>query len=127
MKRACAAALAAVLWAQPVWADPAAEKAATLPDLKAAAAAGGAEAENRLGLAYFNGEIVKQDFVQARQWFEKAAAQGYRAAEYNLGVIYDDGDGVAPDAAQAFATGRLRLSEGRCSDRTPSVCGCFSG
>lgn len=40
------------------------------------AEAGNAQAQARLGKAYYQGRGVQQDYAQAVQWFEKAAAQG---------------------------------------------------
>ncbi len=44
---------------------------------------------------------MPKDYVQARQWYEKAAAQGYIIAQYKLGVLYGDGLGVLQDFVQA--------------------------
>ena len=54
-----------------------------------------------LGVLYNNGEGVKQDYTQARQWYEKAAAAGDAGAMVNLGYLYGHGDGVKQDYTQA--------------------------
>lgn len=54
-----------------------------------------------LGLQYYNGQGVPQDYATARQWWEKAAAQGDVSAQYNLGVLYAEGQGVPQDYVQA--------------------------
>ena len=54
-----------------------------------------------LGLQYYNGRGVPQDYVQARQWYEKAAAQGNANAQFMLGLIYANGQGVPQDYAMA--------------------------
>ena len=46
---------------------------------------------------YENGYGVKQDYLKAKEWWEKAAAQGYLDAQFNLGVMYDNGFGVKQD------------------------------
>ena len=45
-----------------------------LADLKKRAAAGDAAAQFELGILYYYGQGVTQDYAQARAWFEKAAA-----------------------------------------------------
>ena len=62
---------------------------------------GDARAQNNLGLMYYVGRSVVQDYARAREWFEKVAAQGHAKAQYNLGVMYRDGQGVAQDDAKA--------------------------
>ena len=44
---------------------------------------------------------MPQDYVQARQWFEKAAAQGLAVAQYKLGYLYAEGQGVPQDYVRA--------------------------
>ena len=44
-----------------------------------------------LGALYQNGIGVKQDYTQARHWFEKAAAAGDAVAMRTLGVLYEKG------------------------------------
>ncbi|MCN7433990.1 sel1 repeat family protein, partial [Escherichia coli] len=53
-----------------------------------------ANAQFNLGMLYYKGEGVKQNFRQAREWFEKAASQNQPNAQYNLGQIYYYGQGV---------------------------------
>ncbi len=81
-------------------------------NLKKAASAGDAQAQNRLGMIYGQGEWVPQDYAQARKWFMKAAAQGYAGAFYNLGVIYDQGMGVSKDYTKARRWYKLAASQG---------------
>ena len=58
---------------------------------------GNAEAMFNLGLLYANGQGVTQDYVRAREWYEKAAEKGFPSAMGNLGVLYHNGQGVAQD------------------------------
>ena len=70
---------------QAVWAD-------NVPDFKEtlqAAGQGYAKAQFNLGLMYYNGQGVRQDYTQAVQWYRKAAEQGLADAQYNLGVAYE--------------------------------------
>jgi TPR repeat protein len=62
---------------------------------------GDATSMTNLGASYHDGRGVTQDYVRAREWFEKAAAKGDTAAMYNLGIIYEEGQGVTQDYAKA--------------------------
>ena len=66
----------------------------SLEDLKNSAEQGDAEAQFKLGLMYYRGDGVQQNYVVAADWFLKVAEQGYALAQYNLGVMYDNGRGV---------------------------------
>uniref|UniRef100_UPI0033282F90 tetratricopeptide repeat protein n=1 Tax=Psychrobacter sp. CAL346-MNA-CIBAN-0220 TaxID=3140457 RepID=UPI0033282F90 len=50
-----------------------------------------------LGLMYFQGLGVRQEYAKAVEWFEKAGNQGNVEAQYNLGVMYANGIGVHQD------------------------------
>jgi TPR repeat protein len=54
-----------------------------------------------LGLLYANGQGVTQDYVRAREWYEKAAEKGFPRAMGNLGVLYHNGQGVTQDYVRA--------------------------
>lgn len=62
---------------------------------------GGAAEQFNLGVKYYYGRGVRQDYVKAREWFEKAAAQGYADAQYILGVMYANGEGVRQNKTTA--------------------------
>ena len=62
---------------------------------------GNAAAQSNLGLMYAEGQGVRQDYTQARQWFEKAASQDDAAAQFNLGVMYAKGQSVRQDIKRA--------------------------
>ncbi|HLS17219.1 MAG TPA: tetratricopeptide repeat protein [Paenalcaligenes sp.] len=55
---------------------------------------GNAEAQFNLGLMYYFGQEVRQDYAKAAEWFEKAAAQDVADAQFNLGFMYYNGKGV---------------------------------
>ena len=63
---------------------------------------GDAETQLNLGVMYYNGNGVSQDYKQAFKWSAKAAEQGLATAQYNLGVMYYHGNGVSQDYKQAF-------------------------
>jgi TPR repeat protein len=69
---------------------------------------GNAIAQFNLGMLYDKGDGVPQDYVQARQWYNKAANQGYAAAQVNLGILYLLGRGGPED--YQFALYWLRLA-----------------
>lgn len=60
-----------------------------------------ANAQNNRGVQYHNGQGVPQDYLQARQWYEKSAARGNAFAQLNLGALYHNGLGVPQDFVQA--------------------------
>ena len=55
-----------------------------------------------LGNLYLAGHGVAQNYVEARQWFEKAAAQGDAKAQNNLGTLYGFGQGVPRNYVRAY-------------------------
>jgi TPR repeat protein len=54
-----------------------------------------------LGWLYANGQGVTQDYVKAREWYEKGAEKDNANAMVNLGLLYDNGEGVTQDYAKA--------------------------
>ncbi|ENX1617529.1 tetratricopeptide repeat protein [Neisseria gonorrhoeae] len=92
-----AAALIALGLNQAVWAESVSDFRENLQ----AAAQGNAAAQFNLGVMYENGQGVRQDYVQAVQWYRKASEQGDAQAQYNLGLMYYDGRGVRQDLALA--------------------------
>lgn len=52
------------------------------------------EAQHNIGVSYYGGESVRQDYSKAEKWFRKAAQQGFAAAQFNLGTLYSEGNGV---------------------------------
>lgn len=66
-----------------------------------AAENGYADAQNRLGVRYSNGQGVIKDEEEAFRWFLKAAEQGHSKAQSNVGYCYYYGDGVSEDEDKA--------------------------
>jgi len=64
--------------------------------LKKAADQGLAEAENRLGVCYQNGQGVPKSYTKAYYWYKKAATQGNGDADENIGRMYYRGEGGLP-------------------------------
>lgn len=88
-------------------AAPANPVTATAPDLddpqqlRAAAEAGNAVAQTRMGLAYRRGQGVAQDNDEAVRWYRKAAEQNDAEAQAYLGFMYMTAKGVPHDDEQA--------------------------
>ena len=72
-----AAALLALGLNQAVWADDASDFRQTLQ----LAEQGVAEAQYNLGMMYYTGSGVHQDYAEALRWFRQAAEQGHAEAQ----------------------------------------------
>ena len=62
---------------------------------------GNISAQTTLGVMYFNGQGVPQDYDAALVWLSLAANQGHDVAQFNLGVMYDSGIGIDQDFSLA--------------------------
>jgi TPR repeat protein len=60
-----------------------------------------AEAQFRLGYAYYAGNGVEKDAEKTVYWLTKAAEQGHARAQAVLGFYYKNGEGVAKDLGKA--------------------------
>ncbi len=67
-----------------------------------AAEQGDEVAQYNLGVMYYLGDGIKQDYEKAFYWFQKAAEQNYAPAQYNLSVMYKNGEGIKQDYEKAF-------------------------
>src|SRR5215471_1031560 len=76
-----------------------AEYEAAAKELRKAAEGGDASAQNKLGLLYYEGKGVPQNYRLAKQWFAEAAKQGHAGAQVHLGTLYLHGEG-APQSDQ---------------------------
>jgi TPR repeat protein len=65
------------------------------------AEAGDAKAQCDLGVFYYKGDGVTQDYKEAVKWLTKSAEQGNLIASYILGHCYYFGKGVAKDEKEA--------------------------
>ena len=108
-----AAALIALGLNQAVWADDVSDFRKTLQE----AERGDAAAQNNLGLMYYDGRGVLQDYAEAVRWYRQAAEQGYTDAKRSLGVMYLEGYGVR----QNFALAEKWFNEG-CGDGDLNSC-----
>lgn len=67
-----------------------------------AARNGDIAAQNTIGVCYYNGDGVEQDYKEAAEWFRKTAEKGNMTGQYNLGYLYDYGKGLEQDHEQAL-------------------------
>jgi TPR repeat protein len=63
---------------------------------------GDARAQSILGLLYYHGQGVQQDFAAAATWLRKAAEQDDADAQSHLGVMFFQGQGVLQDKTEAM-------------------------
>ena len=61
-------------------------------------------AQSFLGFLYISGQGVKQNYVEAVEWFQKASEQGGAYAQCCLGYIYENGLGVTQDNSEVMLT-----------------------
>ena len=73
---------------------------------------GDAAAQFNLGLLYYDGLGVPQDYTQAADWFLKSAEQDYGKAQLDLGALYGIGKGVKRDYVQAYKWLNLCAAKG---------------
>jgi hypothetical protein len=74
----------------------------TIKGDRLAAEQGDAQAQNNLGMMYFEGWGVPKDDKEAIKWFRVAASQGYALAQGNLGLMYAKGRGVPQDYVLSY-------------------------
>ena len=65
---------------------------------------------------------MAQDYVKAREWYEKAADKGDAGAMTNLGLLYDNGQGVAQDYVKAREWYEKAADKGDAGAMTASAC-----
>lgn len=63
---------------------------------------GNADAQNNVGLMYYQGKGIEQNFTKAFYWFSLAAKNGNSSAMNNLGFAYQRGQGVRKNAKKAY-------------------------
>ena len=73
---------------------------------------GNSNAQFNIGLMYFKGRGVPQDYQETMRWYRLAAEQGFAQAQYNLGVMYVKGQGVPKDYKEAERWYRLAAEQG---------------
>src|SRR5262245_16483674 len=73
---------------------------------------GNATAQTFLGLVYYDGRGVPQNYTEAAQWYRRASDQGHPMAQYNLGYMYAYGQGVPQDYVTAHVLFNLASAKG---------------
>ena len=86
--------------------------ALALKEIAPLAKAGNADAQHLLGLMYYMGRGVQQDYKQALAWHRKAALQGKADAQYVVGAMYYTGNAVIQDHKQAVGWFRKAAEQG---------------
>ena len=86
--------------------------AVALKEIRPLAQAGNADAQHLLGLMYYMGRGVPQDYKQALEWHRKAAQKGKADAQYVVGAMYYTGNAVIQDHKQAVAWFRRAAEQG---------------
>lgn len=82
-------------------------------EVKQAAKKGDAEAQLRLAMFYFAGEMgAAQDYDLALHWFRQAAGKGNTEAMYHLGLAYERGLGVDVNLIEAMGWFRQAAAGG---------------
>lgn len=83
-----------------------------LPEIKALAHAGNAEAMFLLGTAWAEGLGKQEDPEMALQWYRRAAAQDHVLAQHNIGNVYFSGTGVEQSDTDAVHWWQLAANAG---------------
>ncbi len=68
--------------------------------------------EFSMGLLYYEGRGVPQDYIEAAKWLLKSADKGHAEAQATLGALYQLGRGVPQDYGQAAAWFRKSAEQG---------------
>lgn len=73
---------------------------------------GTAEAYSNLGVSYYYGNGIQQDYKKAVQYYQKAAAKGHPFGMYNLAVASEYGNGTPKDLEKAVKYYRMAAEKG---------------
>jgi TPR repeat protein len=113
---ALAGACAALLAALALTAGAAAQGGGVTPDfvkqLEAQSKTGDLAATHALGLLYFYGDGVKQDYKKSASLFATSAEGNYPPAQSFLGYLYENGFGVPQDIPKAVGLYELAAAQG---------------
>jgi TPR repeat protein len=69
-------------------------------------------AQFAVGVVYYQGRGVPQDYREAAKWYRKAAEQGFVLAQGELAEMYDKGEGVPEDDQEAVKWYRKAADQG---------------
>jgi TPR repeat protein len=99
-------------WDAFVDAEKRGDYATAFRELSLLASQGDLASQYNLGVAYYEGKGVTQDYREAVKWFQVSAAMGYAQAMHNLGWMYYMGRGVTQDYREALRLYRLASEKG---------------
>ena len=88
---------------------------------------GVAFAQLNVGIMYYSGQGVPQDYGEAAKWYRLAAEQGDAIAQGNLGFMYYSGQGVPQDYGEAAKWYRLAAEQGNATAQSNLASMYFSG
>ena len=88
---------------------------------------GVAFAQLNVGIMYYSGQGVPQDYGEAAKWYRLAAEQGNPTAQGNLGFMYYSGQGVLKDDGEAAKWYRLAAEQGNPTAQSNLASMYFSG
>lgn len=77
-----------------------------------AASQGHAGAQYNLGLSYYHGRGVPQNFAEAFRHYRQAAVQGLASAQTNLAFLYGAGEGTTKNAKLAYMWSLVAAASG---------------
>ena len=83
-----------------------------LQEFKPLAEQGNAQAQYNMGVMYFDGLGVLQDYLEASKWYHLSAEQGYLDAQSGLGMFYEKGLHGSQDYLEALKWYRLAAAQG---------------
>jgi uncharacterized protein len=95
-----------------VWAEEKVLTSEKITELRAKAEQDNSQAQYILGIIYFDGKGVNQDYTKALEWYKRAADQGYAKAQHRLGFLYSTGQGVSQDYPEAVKWYRKAADQG---------------
>lgn len=107
-----------LFFAHAAWAQDQEAKPTLTPEeeemasLLEAAESGDAESQFQLGMLYYKGSIIPQDYEEATKWFGLAAEQGNVEAQFRYGCLIYYGRGIDRDLIKAHMWFNLAASEG---------------
>jgi TPR repeat protein len=112
--------LVALAGAAVAWPDKEdAARDARVAAIRVEAEQGDATAQVEVGLMYYIGDHVPQDYAETVKWYQLAADQGFYPAQLSLARMYEDGRGVPQDIVRAHIVGQPM----RRTRRQDTLCG----
>jgi TPR repeat protein len=88
------------------------------PDLLSNAEKGNATSQHLVGIAYYGGLNVNQDYKKAFEWFLKSANQNFPDAQTMLGTMYFKGQGVVKNEQKAINWMTKAANQGQAEAQT---------